>query len=109
MNNMFFILYTGAHFGTTYAHLLFQSFSELVPAPRASIYQPRIFGFRVNEKSNVGPRMQWLRMRPPEYVVADEEDEDEDDLVELDDDDPLNETNTVVGKASLRPYRHRAR
>lgn len=53
--------------------------------------------------------MQWLRMRPPEYVVADEEDEDEDDLVELDDDDPLNETNTVVGKASLRPYRHRAR
>ncbi|KAG0172709.1 casein kinase 2 regulatory subunit [Apophysomyces sp. BC1015] len=67
----------GAHFGTTYPHLLFQSFSRLVPAPRNHIYQPRIFGFRVNEKSRVGPRMQWLRMRPPEYIADEDFDEEE--------------------------------
>ncbi|KAI9497553.1 casein kinase II regulatory subunit-domain-containing protein [Zychaea mexicana] len=76
----------GAHFGTTYAHLLFQSFYELVPAPRASIYQPRIFGFRVNERSRVGPRMQWLRMRPPEYLTdADDGEDDDDDHVDIED------------------------
>ncbi|KAI7887084.1 casein kinase II beta subunit [Lichtheimia hyalospora FSU 10163] len=74
----------GAHFGTTYAHLLFQSYYELVPAPRPHIYQPRIFGFRVNEKSVVGPRMQWLRMRPREYTTGDDDDDDEfeDDVVD---------------------------
>ncbi|KAI8140841.1 casein kinase II, regulatory subunit [Fennellomyces sp. T-0311] len=77
----------GAHFGTTYAHLLFQSFYELVPAPRAHIYQPRIFGFRVNERSRVGPRMQWLRMRPPEYLADADDDEDDDDHLEVEDDD----------------------
>lgn len=51
--------------------------------------------------------MQWLRMRPPEYVVADEEDEDEDDLVEEEDDDPLNETN-LVGKVNLTTCRSNA-
>lgn len=77
-------LFLGAHFGTTYAHLLFQSYYELVPAPRPHIYQPRIFGFRVNEKSVVGPRMQWLRMRPRECTTGDDEDEDEfeDDVVD---------------------------
>ncbi|KAI9318042.1 casein kinase II, regulatory subunit [Dichotomocladium elegans] len=73
----------GAHFGTTYAHLLFQSYYELVPSPRPHIYQPRIFGFRVNEKSHVGPRMQWLRMRPREYLAAPEDDDDD----EFEDDD----------------------
>lgn len=56
----------------------------MVPAPRPHIYQPRIFGFRVNEKSVVGPRMQWLRMRPRECTTGDDEDEDEfeDDVVD---------------------------
>ncbi|KAI8372971.1 casein kinase II subunit beta, partial [Radiomyces spectabilis] len=54
----------GAHFGTTYAHLMFQAFSELIPIDHTRIYEPRIFGFRINERSPSGPRMQWLRMRP---------------------------------------------
>ncbi|KAI8639962.1 casein kinase II, regulatory subunit [Parasitella parasitica] len=71
----------GSHFGTTFAHLLFETYSELIPKPKPHIYQPRIFGFRVNERSRAGPRMQWLRMRPEEYTEADDanmEDEEQD-------------------------------
>lgn len=28
------------------------------------IYEPRIYGFRVSERSRTGPRMQWLRSKP---------------------------------------------
>ncbi|KII95131.1 hypothetical protein PLICRDRAFT_33963 [Plicaturopsis crispa FD-325 SS-3] len=28
------------------------------------VYQPRIYGFKVNERAKSGPRMQWLRKRP---------------------------------------------
>ncbi|KAF7724116.1 casein kinase 2 regulatory subunit [Apophysomyces ossiformis] len=77
----------GAHFGTTYPQLLFQTYSKLMPVPRGHVYQPRIFGFRVNERSRVGPRMQWLRMRPPEYILdedeVEEEEEEEAHLVEM--------------------------
>ncbi|KAI8394299.1 casein kinase II regulatory subunit-domain-containing protein [Radiomyces spectabilis] len=73
----------GAHFGTSYHHLLLLNFSEL-PTMKNHIYQPRIFGFRVNEKSRAGPRMQWIRMRPPLTIDYEDEDEDED---EEDDDD----------------------
>lgn len=65
----------GSHFGTTYAHLMFETYAELVPKPKANIYQPRIFGFRVNESSRSGPRMQWLRMRPEDCTEDDDEDE----------------------------------
>jgi len=91
----------GAFFGTTFAHLFFQTYRELAPAPYMSpntpstsnspaisgkgssrpgsasagaynghrppaskIYVPKIYGFRVSEKSRSGPRMQWLRLRP---------------------------------------------
>ncbi|KAI8095094.1 casein kinase II, regulatory subunit [Gilbertella persicaria] len=63
----------GSHFGTTYAHLMLQTYAELIPKPKPHIYQPRIFGFRVNERSHAGPRMQWLRMRPEEYTEQDTE------------------------------------
>lgn len=56
----------GAHFGTTYCHLLFLTYPELIPSPSRDIYQPRIYGFKVNPKSRSGPRNQWLRMRPPD-------------------------------------------
>ncbi|CAG8570587.1 574_t:CDS:2 [Paraglomus brasilianum] len=60
----------GAYFGTTFPHLLFQQFPDLQPQNEMKIYEPRIFGFRVNEKSRSGPRMQWLRMR---YTEEDED------------------------------------
>ncbi|OZJ05959.1 hypothetical protein BZG36_01185 [Bifiguratus adelaidae] len=52
----------GAHFGTTFPHLLFHTFPYLSPPPTEYVYQPKIFGFRVNERSRAGPRMTWLRM-----------------------------------------------
>lgn len=67
----------GSHFGTTYAHLMFETYAELVPKPKPHIYQPRIFGFRVNESSRSGPKMQWLRMRHESYTDHDEEDAEE--------------------------------
>ncbi|KAI7872982.1 casein kinase II, regulatory subunit [Spinellus fusiger] len=67
----------GAHFGSTYHHLMFLAYPELVPAPKQQIYQPRIFGFKVNEMAPIGPRMQWLRMRP-QYGQDDSEEGEED-------------------------------
>ncbi|CAO3608214.1 unnamed protein product [Cunninghamella blakesleeana] len=84
----------GAHFGTTYAHLMFENFSELIPLTRGHIYQPKIFGFRVNERSRSGPRMQWLRMRPPEYIDNDNEYDEYDEEDELENDEIYEEEET---------------
>ncbi|KAF0546702.1 casein kinase subunit II beta [Gigaspora margarita] len=54
----------GAFFGTTFPHLLFQQYPDLLQNTPTEIYEPRIFGFKVSEKSRSGPRMQWLRLRP---------------------------------------------
>lgn len=63
VNSLLITLSKGAHFGTTYPHLLFLNHSEFTPTSIQRTYQPRIFGFRVNESSPVGPRNQWLRKR----------------------------------------------
>ncbi|KAF7728058.1 casein kinase 2 regulatory subunit [Apophysomyces ossiformis] len=55
----------GAHFGTTFPHLLCETYPEAVPSNPPITYTPRIFGFRVNELSPTGPRVQWLRLQPP--------------------------------------------
>ncbi|CAG8632345.1 3123_t:CDS:2, partial [Racocetra fulgida] len=39
-------------------------YPDLLQNTPTEIYEPKIFGFKVNEKSRSGPRMQWLRMRP---------------------------------------------
>ncbi|GAB5587507.1 casein kinase 2 regulatory subunit [Umbelopsis nana] len=66
----------GAHFGSTFPHLLLFTYPDLVPDGRTQIYKPKIFGFRVNERSIVGPQLQWLRLRPEgEEVQAEEEDD----------------------------------
>lgn len=36
------------------------------------IYESRIYGFRVSERSRVGPRMRWLRMKPADIRELDE-------------------------------------
>jgi hypothetical protein len=50
----------------------------LLPNTPTRIYEPKIFGFKVNERSRSGPRMQWLRMRP--NVDSDEDGEDVSDI-----------------------------
>ncbi|KAI8074089.1 casein kinase II, regulatory subunit [Gongronella butleri] len=76
----------GAHFGSTYAHLLFETFPGLLPMARPHIYQPKIFGFHVSSLAPTGPSMQWLRQRPPEYIDHTDDDPDDDPQM-LDDDD----------------------
>lgn len=69
---MLYLNYLGAHFGSTYLHLLFLTYPELSPSPSPHIYQPSIFGFRVSTLSKSGPRNQWLRKYPQEYTDDDE-------------------------------------
>lgn len=49
------------------------STSNLAPglAP-GRLHEPRIYGFRVSERSKTGPRMKWLRMRPADMNELDE-------------------------------------
>lgn len=35
---------------------------DITPAP-GRVYEQRIFGFKINEKSTAGPRMRWLRLQ----------------------------------------------
>jgi len=56
----------GAFFGTTFPHLFFQTFSDLVPDVKPDVYTPKLFGFKISEFSRVGPRMKWLRARQVE-------------------------------------------
>lgn len=54
----------GAFFGTTFPHLFFMTFPELLPKlPKDSLeyYVPRIYGFKVSGYARSGPRMVWLR------------------------------------------------
>ena len=65
-----------------------------------SIYEPRIYGFRVSERARSGPRMKWLRMRPADVTELDEtrrywEEHDED--ADRPDDDDLNMVDVAEG------------
>ncbi|SCV73939.1 BQ2448_6369 [Microbotryum intermedium] len=102
----------GAFFGTTFPHLLFQTYPSPLtfppPAPAhsttnsdpatrrepttpmtslAKVYVPRIYGFKVSERARSGPRMQWLRMRPKTEGELDWSDQDESAEVGAQDED----------------------
>ncbi|KAJ3131148.1 casein kinase 2 regulatory subunit [Physocladia obscura] len=92
----------GAFFGTTFPHLLYNTYPQLIPPvitpaksaseavsqeataattraedggdddpqpialaklPNYRVYVPRLFGFRLSERSQTGPRMGWLRWK----------------------------------------------
>jgi len=46
----------GAYFGTTFPHLLLQTFPEIVPTKPQFSYVPRIFGFKIHKSSTNYPR-----------------------------------------------------
>jgi len=46
----------GAYFGTTFPHLLVQTYPELVPSKPQHQYVPRIFGFKIHKSSSNYPR-----------------------------------------------------
>lgn len=37
-----------------------------------NVYEPRIYGFKINERAKSGPRMKWLRMKPDDVRELDE-------------------------------------
>ena len=39
---------------------------------RGNYYEPRIYGFKINERAKSGPRMKWLRMKPDDVRELDE-------------------------------------
>jgi casein kinase II subunit beta len=39
---------------------------------RSKVYEPKIYGFKVSERARSGPRMSWLRQRPPNIQDLDE-------------------------------------
>ena len=51
----------GAFFGTTFPHLFFMTFPELVKPVACTPFEPRIYGFRVSTKARTGPKMAFLR------------------------------------------------
>ncbi|EIW82133.1 hypothetical protein CONPUDRAFT_81679 [Coniophora puteana RWD-64-598 SS2] len=74
--------------------------------PASQVYVPRIYGFKVNERSKNGPRMQWLRMRPDGPVELDmvdwrgrwldDEEYEEEEVEEEEDDRPMEDFDPVV-------------
>lgn len=52
----------GAYWGTTFPHLLCQTYPDLLPPPPAAFYTPRIFGFKVHRPPGA-PRP--VHERPP--------------------------------------------
>ncbi|KAI8877471.1 casein kinase II subunit beta [Backusella circina FSU 941] len=52
----------GASFGATFPHLFINTFPDEIKSFPSQIYVPKIYGFRINQNSESGPRMQWLRM-----------------------------------------------
>ncbi|KAI8868775.1 hypothetical protein GQ42DRAFT_163909 [Ramicandelaber brevisporus] len=104
----------GAFFGSTFPHLFLMNYPEFYPdrdvvhtaannlynsqeevvvwrdgisnnGDWKDVYIPRIFGFKVSELAETGPRMQWLRVKPCLLEYTDEEDEEDDDDEEEED------------------------
>lgn len=79
-----------------------------------SMYEPRIYGFRVSERAKSGPRMTWLRMKPDDirdldevlrYCSMMEEAEEE----SADEDEPPESALQSVNKRKKAPMRRRRR
>ncbi|PVU96979.1 hypothetical protein BB559_002167 [Furculomyces boomerangus] len=69
----------GAFFGTTFPNLFFDTYPELLPKQPSMIYTPKIFGFKISEKSKIGSRVRWLRMQPEDKsILATQKDEEAD-------------------------------
>jgi casein kinase II subunit beta len=46
----------GAYFGTTFPHLLLQTYPEIVPTKPSFSYAPKIFGFKIHKSSTNYPK-----------------------------------------------------
>lgn len=88
--------------------------SNLAPGLGAdTVYEPRIYGFRVAEVSRTGPRMKWLRMKPDDVTELDEvaryEADDDPDLPDADAEPRAAAIQEGVDKRKKAPIRRRRR
>ncbi|RLN48882.1 hypothetical protein BBJ28_00020959 [Nothophytophthora sp. Chile5] len=58
----------GAYFGTTFPHLFFLTYKDLEPAPSTLLYVPRVFGYKIHNKSENRRRL---------AILAKEDDDEE--------------------------------
>jgi casein kinase II subunit beta len=66
-NSSRYLSIDGAFFGTTFPGMFIKRYSEVENQVRLrgnQQYQLKLFGFAINESSNVGGRMKWLRQVP---------------------------------------------
>ena len=64
----------GAYIGTTFAHLFFMTFRDLVPAPPPNPYVPRIFGYRIHQP---------VAATPAALAAAPQEEQETSEVLEL--------------------------
>lgn len=106
----------GAAFGTTFPHLFFLTFRDLVvdPLPINSGYTPRVFGFRVHQSAftpdaSKGSRWKWDTWDVPTKMILVEEEERLRQHIELINDgksaDKGSKTNNDCKKAGWRDPR----
>lgn len=91
--------------------------SNLAPGlGQTKVYHPRIYGFKVSERSKTGPRMKWLRMKPADITELDEttiynaNQQDvaaEDDDVNGKDDGEAETIEAAIGRRKKAPIRRR--
>jgi casein kinase II subunit beta len=82
---------------------------------RGKIYEPRIYGFRVAERSKSGPRMKWLRMKPDDVHDLDESsiyyathhDGSNDDEIEADAGMGMDAQQAAIARRRKAPIRRR--
>ena len=60
----------GAYFGTSFPHLLFQVFPNLMPAKPAERYVPRIFGFKIHEVAAQHRKQDTIRERKAKLLSS---------------------------------------
>ena len=77
------------------------------------VYESRIYGFRVSERSRAGPRMKWLRMKPADITELDEmsrfkalQNYDDDGDADMGEDNAQN-ANSAIAQRKKAPMRRR--
>lgn len=82
--------------------------SNLAPGlGEGSLYEPRIYGFRVSERAKSGPRMKWLREKPGDINELDEvqryqEEQVSNAVVAMDGEDAGAAASSVAGKSKKK-------
>lgn len=67
-----YFIVDGAYFGTTFPHLFFLTYRELEPQPSTLLYVPRVFGYKIHNKSENRRRLAILA-KEDDHAAEEEE------------------------------------